>query len=196
LANRLLVSCIEMRVMSRLAPLVACALAACSAATVQRPGVTVYESHTDSAMTEGETAIDCDPDAAFKAALDYARWPHIFDDIRSAVITSIDGNDARVTFVHTDGNRDNLHFHNRPAAHTLWFEDTGDAHARVWAEIAFLPGPRPGTTRVHSRLYADVTGIASLFVTSGHLRQIREQRVQHDLVQLHAYFSQALARAR
>ena len=171
-------------------------LSGCAGTTMQRPGVTVYESGTNAAMTEGDTALDCDPDTAFKASLDYSRWPRIFNDIRSAIVTAADGDDARVTFVHTNGDRDNLHFHNHPAQRQLWFEDTGDEHATVWAEITFLPGPRPGTTRVHSRLFADVTGIASLFVTGGHLRQIREQRVQHDLLQLHAYFSEALARAR
>jgi hypothetical protein len=186
-----------MRVASRhvVAFVVSFGLAACGAATVERPGVTVYESKTEASTSEGDTAIDCDPETAFHASLDYSRWPRIFSDIRTALITSMNGDDALVTFVHTDGNRDNLHFHNRPATHTLWFEDTGDAHAKVWAEISFLPGPRAGTTRVHSRLYADVTGVASLFVSGGYLRHMREQRIQRDLLQLRAYFSQTLARA-
>jgi hypothetical protein len=197
LANHLLGSSIEVTV-SRpaLAVFVATTVAGCAAATVQRPGVTVYENRGNSSMTEGDTAIDCDPDMAFKESLDYTKWPRIFSDIRTAIITATDGDDARVTFVHTNGDRDNLHFHNHPAERQLWFEDTGDDHATVWAEITFLPGPRPGTTRVHSRLYADVTGIASLFVTGGHLRALREQRVQHDLLQIHAYFNESLARAR
>lgn len=171
-------------------------LAACAPGLVERPGVTVYESRTDGAVTEGDTAIDCDPDTAYRASLDYSRWPHIFKDIRRAIVTALDGDDARVTFVHADGNRDNLHFHNRSGARTLWFEDTGDDNARVWAEIAFLPGSKPGTTRVHSRLYANVHGLESWFVSAGRLRAMREQRVQQDLLELRAYFQAAVAQRR
>lgn len=173
---------------------VALGAAACAPAMVQRPGVTVYESRTDTAVTEGETALDCDPDTAFHASIDYSRWPRIFTDMRRAIITARDGDDARVTFVHANGDKDNLHFHNRSGERTLWFEDTGDDTARVWAEIAFLPGPKPGTTRVHTRLYANVHGIASWFVPDGKLRAMREQRVQQDLLQLRRYFKATVAR--
>jgi hypothetical protein len=46
---------------------------------------------------------------------------------------------------------------------------------------------------VHSRLYADVHGWASLFVTDGKLRSLREQRVREDLSHLRAYFAREVA---
>jgi hypothetical protein len=70
----------------------------------------------------------------------------------------------------------------------VWFEDTG-GRAKVWAEIVFAPGERPGTTRVHSRLFADVHGVASIVVSSGRLRSLRQQRIASDLSHLHTYFS-------
>jgi hypothetical protein len=170
------------------------ALALVLAATPAAAGpadVRIYQSPDDDAITHGETTLAIAPDAAYREATDYARWSVIFPDIRQVIVTSQHGSDARVTFVHPDGNRDNLHFHNQPAARMIWFEDTG-GRAQVWAEIVFLPGDRPGTTRVRSRLYADVHGVVSLFVSDGKIRSLREQRIRDELTQLHAYFARDL----
>jgi hypothetical protein len=150
--------------------------------------IRVFDSPKDAAITEGETTLDVDPDTAYATVIDYQRWPSIFPDVHQVIITAQTGPDARVTFVGDAGHRDNLHFHNRPTARTVWFEDTG-GRAEVWAEIAFSPGPLPGTTRVHSRLYADVHGLLSLVVTDSNLRDRRESRVTADLVHLHAFFA-------
>jgi hypothetical protein len=154
--------------------------------------VAVYASRDDAAMTEGDTTLATDPATAYRVAADYTRWPVIFPGIERAVVTEQRGDDARVTFVHPDGNVDNVHFHNRPTEQTVWFEDTG-GHARVWAEIAFIPGDRPGTTRAHSRLFADVQGLAALFVSDAKVRSLREQRVYDDLIHLRGFFAGAVA---
>jgi len=166
-----------------------------SHAVVAPRGVQVWESRNSDAITEGETTLDVDPQTAYATAVDYKRWSAIFPDVVHVDVTSTAGVDARVTLVHADGNRDNVHFHNQPGAGIVWFEDTGGA-AQVWAEIAFQPGDRPNTTRVHSRLYASVHGIASLFVSDAHVRELREQRVSDDLVHLHAYFANRYAVSR
>jgi hypothetical protein len=150
--------------------------------------IRVYQCPSDDAITEGEAVLNADPDVAYRVVTDYARWSIVFPDIRRVIVTSQNGSDARVTFIHPDGNRDNIHFRNQPAARLVWFEDTG-GRAEVWAEIVFLQGDRPGTTRVHSRLYADVHGLASLFVSDHKIRTLREQRVHNDLTQLRAYFA-------
>jgi hypothetical protein len=150
----------------------------------------VYESHDDSSITEGDTVIAADADEAYRATADYARWSSMFPDIRDVMITQQRGSDARVTFVHTGGNRDNLHFRNQPAARMVWFEDTG-GRAEVWAEIVFLPAATPGMTVLHARLYADVHGVASLFVSDGKLRGLRQERVRDYLVKLRAYFARS-----
>jgi hypothetical protein len=149
--------------------------------------IRVYQSTSDDAVTEGEALLTADPDVAYRVVTDYARWSVVFPDIHRVIVTSQNGNDARVTFIHPDGNRDNVHFRNQPRARMVWFEDTG-GRAEVWAEIIFVQGDRPGTTRVHSRLYADVHGFASLFVSDRKIRRLREQRVRSDLTQLRAYF--------
>ncbi len=110
-------------------------------------------------------------------------------------MTKQQGNEALVTFVYSDDHRDNVHFHNEPGQHKLWFEDTG-GRAEVWAEIVFYPGIIPGTSRVHSRVYADVHGFTGLFVSNGKLRDLRSKRVRGDLTQLRAYFAnQSVAQA-
>jgi hypothetical protein len=110
-----------------------CLLAASSAAG----DASVYESREDHSITEGDIVICADPDVAYETALDYAKWTAIFPYIKQVIVTKKQGDDARVTFVKTDGNRDNVHFHNTPAARMLWFEDTGGS-AEVWAEIEDL----------------------------------------------------------
>jgi hypothetical protein len=150
--------------------------------------VSVYDSKDDRSITEGETVIDADPDLAYDTAIDYVKWPAIFPDIKQVIVTKQKGDDARVTFVHADGNKDNVHFHNTPMARMLWFEDTG-GKAEVWAEIVFVPGDKPGTTRVHSRVYANVHGVTGLFVSGDKVKSLRAQRVRSDLQDLRSYFS-------
>jgi len=153
------------------------------------PGVRIYQSSTDKSITEGETIIPGDAADAYAQVLDYSRWVEIFPNVAKVVITSKKGDDARVTLVKPDGNKDNLHFHNQPAARMVWFEDTGNGgRAEVWAEIVFIPGSEPKTTRVHARIYAEVHGIASLVVGSGDVRKMREAKIESDLVAIRGYF--------
>jgi hypothetical protein len=176
------------RFMHKLLTLAFAVVLGAAPATAAPSEIRVYESHDDSSITEGNTVITADPDQAYLATADYARWSAMFPDIRDVRITQQRGVDARVTFVHAAGNRDNLHFHNQPAARMVWFEDTG-GRAEVWAEIIFLPGTTPGTTYLRARLYADVHGVASLFVSDGKLRGLRQERVRDYLVKLRAYFA-------
>jgi len=155
--------------------------------------VRVFESDADH-VTEGETVLEVEPDVAYALLLDYRNWPDIFPDIHQAIVTARNGDDARVTFISAVDHHDNLHFHNRPATRTIWFEDTG-GRAVVWAETTFEPGPRAGTTRVRSRLYADVHGMLSLVVTDANLREQRQTKVTGDLNSLRAYFTRDVARA-
>jgi hypothetical protein len=150
--------------------------------------VRVFASAEDKSITEGETIVDGSPDVVYAAMLDYGRWPKIFDDVARVEVTRRSADDARVTLVGTDGHRDNLHFRNQPAARMVWFEDTGNSHAEVWAEIVFAPGQAPATTRVHTRLYAETRGIASLVVGGGEVRRTRERKVEHDLASIRSYF--------
>jgi hypothetical protein len=171
--------------------LVTLVLLASATSVAAAPDVRIYQSSDDDAVTEGDTTLAADPDVAYRLVTDYGRWSAIFADIRGVNVTSQNGADARVTFIHPDGNRDNLHFRNRPAARMVWFEDTG-GRAEVWAEIVFLPGERPGVTRVHSRIYADVHGFVSLFVSDHKIRSLREQKIRDELTQLRAFFARDL----
>ena len=150
-------------------------------------GIRVYTSPEDRQITEGETIIDGNPGDVYATVLDYTKWPQIFPEIEKVEVTSQKGVDARVTLISRGDHHDNVHFHNQPAARMVWFEDTG-GHADVWVEIMFIPGKDDGTTRVHTRLYANVKGFASLVVGDGDVKKQREARVTSDLVQLRAYF--------
>ncbi len=166
-------------------------LAACIATapvSAQTPAVRIWQG-SDPAITEGETVIDGDPADVYATVLDYAKWTDIFPDVAHVNVTSQQqGIDARVTLISPTGHRDNLHFHNQPAARLIFFEDTGNGgRAEVWGEIVFI-ADQPGTTRVHIRLYADVKGIATLVVSDGTVRKQRETKIERDLAHIHSYF--------
>ena len=163
-------------------------LALAAAPVWATPGVRVYQSPNDHAITEGETLIDGDAAAIYATVLDYAKWAEIFPDVEKVVITEHHGVDARVTLIGPNDHHDNLHFHNQPQARMIYFEDTGNAHAEVWAEIMFIPGDEAGTTRVHVRLFADVHGVASIVVSDSDVRRQREQRVEKQLTAFRNYF--------
>lgn len=151
------------------------------------PGVHVYEDPDDPSITEGETVIDGDPASVFRTMLDYNKWTQIFPDVAKVEVKQRHGDEAMVTLIAPDGHRDNLHFKNQPAARMVFFEDTG-GRAQVWAEIVFVPGKAAGTTRVHTRLYADVHGLAKLFANGGDIRKLREDKIERDLVHIRGYF--------
>lgn len=167
---------------------IACLALAASRGAAAAPDVHVYETPNNSAMTEGETIVDGDPAQIYAVVVDFMRWTEVFPDVTKVVITQRSGADARVTLVHPDGNKDNLKFHVTPQARMLYFEDTGNAHAEVWGEIVCAPGDQPGTTRVHTRLYADVKGIASVIVSGDSVRAQRQQKIERDLVHIRSYF--------
>jgi hypothetical protein len=176
----------------RLVPVLTVVMLATSAAA--SPGVRVYQNQTNSRITEGETVVPGDPAVIYGVVEDYARWVEVFPDVAKVVITWKKGTDARVTLVKPDGNQDNLKFHQTPQARMVYFEDTGNEHADVWGEIVCAPGDQPGTTRIHTRLYVDVHGLATLVVADGDVRKMREQRIQRDLEHVRGYFTRTSSR--
>jgi len=157
-------------------------------ARAETAGVKVWQPK-DQAMTEGETLLDGDPADIYAACLDYPKWTEIFPDVAKVIVTSQHGVDARVTLVSPTGHRDNLHFHNQPAARLIYFEDTGNGgRAEVWAEIVFIPGDQAHTTKAHIKLYAEVHGLATLVVSDASLRKERETKIERDLTHIRAFF--------
>jgi hypothetical protein len=152
-----------------------------------QPDITVFQNAADVRITEGDEILPIAPDAAYAELADFTRWPSVFPDIYTVSVTAQTGDDARVTFIGPEDHHDNVHFLNRPHERVIWFEDTGGS-ATVWAEIAFLPGAAPDTTHVHSRLFAEVNGVAGIFVSDDKIRKMREQRVYDDLYDLHVHF--------
>ncbi len=172
--------------------LTAAIASACSGSAVNPPaGVDVYES-TAAHISEGDATIAAPPATVYAEVADFNRWPSIFTDVATTVITKLDGDDARVTFIKLDGNRDNLHFHNRPGEQTIWFEDTGGS-AVVWAEIVLAPGPATGTTHAHARIFAELHGLTSLVVAGSKVRQMRQQRLADTLHDLQVHFIPSVA---
>jgi len=152
------------------------------------PNVKVWQA-SDQNLTEGETTLDGEPADLFTACLEYSKWTDIFPDVAKVVVTSQHGVDARVTLIAPNGHRDNLHFHNQPAARMIYFEDTGNnGRAEVWAEIMFVPAEQAHTTRIHIKLYAEIKGLATLVVSDSSVRKQRETKVERDLTHIRAYF--------
>ena len=149
---------------------------------------------SDPAITEGETVLDGDPAAAYATCLDYSKWVEIFPDVAKVVVSDHKGVDAHVTLIGPNGHRDNLHVHNQPAARMIYFEDTGNSHAEVWAEIVFAPGESEHTTKLHIRLFAKANGLASLVVNDKDVRAQREQKIDRQLSHVRGYFARTAKR--
>ena len=156
------------------------------------PTIHVFESPKGGEITEGETQLDTDPETGYRAVVDYQLWTAMFPDIRKVTITQQQDADARVSLDYADKHRNNLHFHNDPTTHRIWFENLY-SRAEMWAELVFSPGDRPGTTKVHARVHADVKGLASMFVTESKLRRGRTDRIRGDLTHLQQYFAGLVA---
>ena len=156
-------------------------------------GVTVTQP-ADQAMTEGEVVVDGEPAALYALAQDYTRWTEIMPNVAKVEIHERKGVDASVTLVAPNGHRDNLHFHNQPAANLIYFEDTGNGgRADVWAEIVFAPAAQPTQTRVHIKLYAKVHGVARLVVSDREVKDQREHKITDDLTHMRDYFRRRVA---
>ena len=151
------------------------------------PAIRIYESPKLSEVSEGDTVVAGNPDDAYAAISDYGRWTTMFPDIRQVIVTRQNGVDAMVSLVYSD-HRNNLHFHNDPAHRRMWFENT-HSRADMWADLTFTPGPNANTTTVHARVYADVPGVAGVFVSESKLRHGRTDRIQSDLSKLRVYFA-------
>ena len=158
------------------------------------PAIRVYESPRFSEVTEGETTIAASPDDAYAIASNFSRWTQMFPDIRKVTVTQQVGRDDSLVSLDYADHRNNLHFHNQPAKRMVWFENTHST-AEMWASLVFTPGPTPGTSTVHARVYADVTGAAGLFVSEGKLRRGRVERITGDLTKLRTYFATRAAAA-
>ena len=52
----------------------------------------------------------------------------------------------------------------------------------------FIPGETEGTTRVHTRLYVKLRGLATLVKSAQSIRQMREERVEKQLIHIRDYF--------
>jgi hypothetical protein len=170
---------------ARFAPLAF--LIACAGPAVVPPEGIKISAPADH-MTNGEVVLTVAPQHAYELLRDFNNWPTIFPDVLRVSITSQQGDDALVTMIGPNDHHDNLHFHNRPLANTIWFEDTGGA-ADVQLEIALEPGPTPGTTLARGKIYANVHGIASLVVTDAKIRNMSAQKLVSDLGALRTYFA-------
>jgi hypothetical protein len=162
---------------------------ACAGPTVVPPEgieITTPEAH----VTDGRVVLRVAPKDAYALLRDYANWPAVFPDVLRVSVTSEHGEDALVTMIGPNDHHDNLHFHNRPEANTIWFEDTGGV-AQVELEIALEPGPLPGTTLAHGRIHADVNGLASLVTSDAKVRNMSAAKLVSDLGAMRSYFAKS-----
>jgi hypothetical protein len=165
---------------------VVAALSAAASASTQ--SISVFESRDRGATSEGDAILATDPDTAYAVAANVGGWARIFPELRAAVVRERRADSIDVELVRRDGEVRCVRFHNRPAGRVVAFEQLG-GDAEVSAELVFTPGERAGTTRVHSRLHADVHGFASAFVSGSDLRERRHQQIRENLGRLQAYFA-------
>jgi hypothetical protein len=142
------------------------------------------------AVTEGEVVVAAAPDEVYGALTSYGLWTTIFPYLAKVDVKSGGRDDAVVQTTNRKGTRHTIRFHNDPAHLVVRFEERGD-RAEVDAELALVPGDAAGTTRLRAHLHADVSGVASWFVSDARVRQKREKKLSKDLENIRVYFAAA-----
>jgi len=158
-----------------------------SSAEPMPPAVRIWNGK-DEAVTEGEVEVGGTPEAVFAALTTYSLWPDIFPYVGRIDIKSGSRDDIVLdTISRKKGTRHTLRFHNDSRRLIVRFEEQG-GRADVKAELALEPGRTSGTTRLRAKLYADVHGAISLFVSDSRIRQKREHKLSTDLEHIRVYF--------
>jgi polyketide cyclase/dehydrase/lipid transport protein len=149
--------------------------------------VRIWNGKAD-AVTEGEVIVDAAPEVVYATLTSYDLWTTIFPYLARVDRKSGGRDDAVIQTTNRKGTRHTVRFRNDPHRLIVRFEEEG-GRAEVNADISLIPGAASGTTVVRARLYADVHGVAGLFVSDSRIRKKREQKLTKDLAFIRDYFA-------
>jgi len=139
-------------------------------------------------ITEAVVALDASPAEIYAYVTSYENWTVMFSDITSATVKSGGPTDARVRF-HSRalGQTVTIAFNNIPD-HLIRFRGIdGPPGGRAAGTYELAPLP-DGRTLVTARLYMDVVGVSSVFVSDAKIRKMRAQKLRSDMTDVIHHF--------
>jgi uncharacterized protein YndB with AHSA1/START domain len=133
-------------------------------------------------VTEATATVDASPAEVYAAVTDYASWPNLFSDVRSASVEAGGRRDGRIRFSSVAFDREvTVLFDNEPD-HVIRFRGVeGPPGGRAHGSFVLTPVDDGRRTRVTAQLYMDVVGLPSLFVRESTITSIRQAKLRADL---------------
>jgi len=139
-------------------------------------------------ITEAVVTVDASPAEIYAYVTSYENWPLMFSDIAWATLKSGGTVDARVRF-HSRalGQTVTVAFNNIPDRLIRFRGIDGPPGGRAAGTYELEP-LQDGRTLVVARLYMDVVGVSSVFVSDAKIRKMRTQKLRADMTDVINHF--------
>ncbi len=141
-------------------------------------------------VSEATITVNASSREVYRLVTDYARWPTVFSDIRSVRVESGGPRDARVRFSSRVLDRSvTVKFDNVEDRLIRFRGVKGPPGGKAGGSYELIPIDGGARTTIRARLYMDVTGVASLFVSGREVRRLRQAKLRADAADLGRMFA-------
>ena len=126
--------------------------------------------------------IDATPAQIYALVTDYRNWRSVFTDVQSVSVQSGGQRDAAVRFrSHALAHEVTVKFDNVPDQLVRFRGIHGPPGGRANGSYELTPLAGGRRTLVRGRLYMDVVGLPSLFITDSKIRSMRQAKLRADM---------------
>ncbi|HSD90867.1 MAG TPA: SRPBCC family protein [Kofleriaceae bacterium] len=133
-------------------------------------------------VTEGVVTVDASPSQVYALVTDYRNWRSVFSDVQSVSVQSGGQRDATVRFrSHALQHEVTVRFDNVPDLLIRFKGIHGPPGGRASGSFELTPLAGGTRTLVRGRLYMDVVGLPSLFISDSRIRSMREAKLRADM---------------
>lgn len=133
-------------------------------------------------VTEGIVTVDATPSQIYALVTDYRNWRSVFSDVQSVSVQSGGQRDAAVRFrSHSLQHEVTVKFDNIPDQLIRFKGIQGPPGGRASGSFELTPIAGGSRTLVRARIYMDVVGLPSLFISDSKIRSMREAKVRADM---------------
>lgn len=141
-------------------------------------------------VTEARIEIDAPPSEVYALVTNYANWPAVFSDITKVNVESGGREDARVRFrSRALGHTVTVVFANAPGRAVSFRGVEGPPGGRAHGDYTFEPLDGGTRTAVTAKLYMDVKGAPSWFVSDSKIRDMRRTKLRADFEDVARHFA-------
>ena len=163
------------------------AFAAVTATTARADGIAMTERPGQ--ITEATAIVDATPEQIYDLVTDYANWRSVLSDIQSVQLVAGGRHHAQVRFRSRALEHEvTVQFDNVPGRQIRFQGIKGPPGGRASGEFLLEPIDAH-RTKVTAKLYMDVVGLPSVFVSGSKIRAMREQKLRTDMTDVTRNFA-------